>query len=72
MIKTVEQVAQAIERMGRMQKILESYRIEILPKKPRNFALLVAGPLEQLRQLQMQLEEYFHHLQSTDNETVGT
>jgi len=72
MIKTVEQVAQAIERMGRMQKILESYRIEILPKNPRNFALLVAGPLEQLRQLQMQLEEYFHHLQSTDNETVGT
>jgi len=72
MIKTVEQVAQAIERMGRMQKILESYRIEILPKNPRNFALLAAGPLEQLRQLQMQLEEYFHHLQSTDNETVGT
>jgi hypothetical protein len=72
MIKTVEQVAQAIEQMGRMQKILESYRIEILPKNPRNFALLAAGPLEQLRQLQMQLEEYFHHLQSTDNETVGT
>ena len=65
MIKTVEQAAQAIEQMGRMQRILESYRIEILPKNPRNFALLAGGPLEQLRQLQMRLEEYFRHLQST-------
>jgi hypothetical protein len=50
--------------MGRMQRILESYRAEVLPGNPRNFALLEEGPLEQLRQLQAQLEEYFHHLQS--------
>ena len=49
--------------MGRMQRILESYRVEILPKNPRNFALLAAGPLEQFRQLQVQIEEYFQHLQ---------
>jgi len=50
MIETGEQLYQAIEQMGRMQRILESYRNEILAKSPRNFALLAEGPLEQLRQ----------------------
>ena len=40
MIETAEQLYQAIEQMGRMQRILESYRNEILTKNPRNFALL--------------------------------
>ena len=39
MIETSEQVYQAIEQMGRMQRILESYRSEILGKNPRNFAV---------------------------------
>ena len=38
MIETGEQLYQAIEQMGRMQRILESYRNEILAKSPRNFA----------------------------------
>ena len=63
MIKTPEQAFQAIEQMGRMQRILESYRNEILSKNPRNFAALAEGPLEQLRQLQAQLDEYFQRLE---------
>jgi hypothetical protein len=63
MIETPEQVYQAIEHIGRMQRILESYRKEILTKNPRNFAVLAEGPLEQLRQLQAQLEEYFQRLE---------
>lgn len=55
MIETAEQLYQAIEHMGRMQRILESYRNEILTKSPRNFAALAEGPLEQLRQLQTQV-----------------
>jgi len=58
MIETTEQLNQAIEQMGRMQRILESYRTEVLTKNPRNFAMLAEGPLEQLRQLQAQVEEY--------------
>ena len=58
MIETPEQAYQAIEQMGRMQRILESYRNEILTKNPRNFAILAEGPLEQLRQLQAQIDEY--------------
>src|SRR6266542_814227 len=51
MIETSEQLYQAIEQMGRMQRILESYRNEILTQNPRNFVVLAEGPLEQLRQL---------------------
>ena len=64
MIETPEQVYQAVEQMGRMQRILESYRDEILSQNPRNFALLVEGPLEQIRQLQAQLDGYFRRLQT--------
>jgi hypothetical protein len=67
MIQTGEQLYQAIEQMGRMQRLLESYRDEILTKNPRNFALLAEGPLEQLRQLQAQVDEYIRQL-----ETPGT
>ena len=65
MIETSEQLYQAIEQMGRMQRILESYRNEILTKNPRNFALLAEGPLEQLRQLQAQIDEYIQRFKAT-------
>jgi hypothetical protein len=65
MIETTEQLYQAIEQMGRMQRILESYRDEILTQNPRNFSLLAEGPLEQIRQLQQQIDEYIRHLEAT-------
>jgi hypothetical protein len=64
MIDTAGQLYQAIEQMGRMQRILESYRNEILTRNPRNFALLAEGPLEQLRQLRMQIDEYLQHVEA--------
>jgi hypothetical protein len=64
MIETTEQLYQAIEQMGRMQRILESSRNEILAKNPRNFAVLAEGPLEQLRQLQAQIAEYVHRVEA--------
>ena len=67
MIETAEQLNQAIEQMGRMQRILESYRNEILTRNPRNFAVLVEGPLEQLRQLQQQIDEFIQRLAASRN-----
>ncbi len=67
MIETSEQLYQAIGQMGRIQRILKSYRNEILTKNPRNFALLAEGPLGQLRQLQAQIDEYIQKL-----EAIGT
>jgi len=66
MIETAEQLYQAIEQMGRMQRILESYRNEVLGKSPRNFAVLAEGPLEQLRQLQKQVDDYIQTLEGAD------
>ena len=63
MIQAPEQVYQAIEQMGRMQRILESYRNEILEQNPRNFAMLAEGPLEQIRQLQSQIDDYVRRLE---------
>ena len=65
MIETPEQLYQAIEQMGRMQRVLESYRNEILTQNPRNFALLAEGPLERLRQLQQQIDEYLQRLEAS-------
>ena len=64
MIETAEQLYQAIEQMGRMQRVLESYRNEILGKNARNFAILAEGPLEQLRQLQSQVQEYVQRVEA--------
>jgi hypothetical protein len=66
MIETAEQLYQAIEQMGRMQRILESYRDEVFAKNPRNFAILAEGPLEQLRQLQTQIDQYIQRLESSE------
>jgi len=64
MIETTEQLYQAIEQMGRMQRVLESSSNEILAKNPRNFAVVAEGPLEQLRQLQEQVTEYVHRVEA--------
>lgn len=65
MIETPEHLYQAIEQMGRMQRILESYRDDVLTKNARNFAMLAEGPLEQLRQLQEQIDDYVRRLEET-------
>jgi hypothetical protein len=70
MIETAEQLYQAIEQMGRMQRILESHRNEILTRNPRNFAVLAEGPLEQLRQLQSQIDEYIQRLEATGTPAI--
>ena len=64
MIETAEQLYQAIEQMGRMQHVLESYRNEILTQNPRTFALLAEGPLGQLRQLQRQIDDYLQRVEA--------
>ena len=65
MMETSEQLYQTIEQMGRIQRILESYRNEILTRTPRNFAVLAEGALEQLRKLQQQIDEYIQRLEAT-------
>ena len=63
MIETTEQLYQAIEQMGRMQRILESYRADILPKYPRNFAIFAEGPLDEIGKLQAEIAAYVDRLE---------
>jgi hypothetical protein len=63
MIETTEQLEQAIGQMGRMQRILESYRSDILPKNPRNFAIFAEGPLDEIRKLESEISQYVSRLE---------
>ena len=63
MIENIAQLQQALEQMGRMQRILDSYRTDLLPKNPRNFAVLAEGPLDEIRKLQEQISEYLSRLE---------
>ena len=63
MIKTEAQLRQAIEQMENLCQAINSLRAEVFPQKPRNFAVLAEGPLEQIRQLQKQIDEYVRRLE---------
>ncbi len=63
MINNTEQLEQAIGQMGRMQRILESYRADILPKNPRNFAVFAEGPLDEIRKLESEISDYVNRLE---------
>jgi hypothetical protein len=65
MITNIDQFYQAIEQMGRLQRILESYRSKALPENPRAFLMLAEGPLEQMRQLQSQLDGFLESSRET-------
>ena len=66
MIENIDQLEQAIEQMGRMQRILESYRTDILPKNPRNFAVFAEGPLDEIRTLRAEIADYVERLEQVD------
>ena len=63
MIETEPQLRQAIEQMENLWHAIDSLRTEVFSQNPRNFAVLAEGPLEQIRQLQAQIDEYVRHLE---------
>jgi hypothetical protein len=58
MIRTEAQLEQAIEQIGRLYHGLSALRRDILPKNPRNFALLAEGPLDEIHKLQIEIDDY--------------
>jgi hypothetical protein len=66
MIENTDQLIQAIEQMGRMQRVLESFRRDILPTNPRNFAIFAEGPLDEIRKLQEEIDDYVTRLEGVD------
>ncbi|MCI0540989.1 MAG: hypothetical protein L0Z50_37790 [Verrucomicrobiales bacterium] len=63
MIQNEAQLRQAIEQIQNLCGALDSLRADVFPKNPRNFAVLAEGPLEQIRQLQAQIDDYVRRLE---------
>ena len=63
MIQTEGQLRQAIEQMGRLCEALEDLRADVFAKNPRNFAVLAEGPVDEMRKLQAEIEDYVNRLE---------
>jgi hypothetical protein len=58
MIENDEQLQQAWEALGDLYRAVASYRSKILPVNPRNCAVIAQGPLDEIRKLQAEVDEY--------------
>jgi len=63
MIETDAQLQQAIEQIERLYQGLDALRADILPKNPRNFAVLAEGPLDEIQKLQAEIADYVTRLE---------
>ena len=63
MIENEAQLQQAIQQIELLYEGLDNLRAEILPKNPRNFALFAEGPLDEIRKLQAQIDDYVSRLE---------
>jgi len=50
-------LAQTVEQLEQMSHALAALRREHLPTQPRTFAILAEGPLEEIRRLQLEIEQ---------------
>jgi len=58
MIQNDEQLQQATEALNDLYRALASYRSKILPANPRNYAIIAQGPLDQIRKIRAEIDEY--------------
>lgn len=58
MIENDEQLQQASEALSDLYRAVASYRRKILPVNPRNYAVISQGPLDEIRKIQAEIEEY--------------
>jgi hypothetical protein len=50
-------------QIGRLYEGLDALRADILPKNPRNFAVLAEGPLDEIHRLQAAIDQYVSKLE---------
>jgi hypothetical protein len=66
MITNEAQLQQAIEQIQRLCRALDSLRMDILPKNPKNFAIMAEGPVDEIRKLQADIDAYINRLEAVD------
>jgi hypothetical protein len=63
MIETEAQLKQALEQIENLCLAVQSLRARIFPQNPRNFAILAEGPVDEIRKLQIAVDEYLTRLE---------
>ncbi len=63
MIETEAQLQQAIEQIQGLCHAISALRADVFPKNPRNFAILAEGPVDEIRKLQADIDEYVSRLE---------
>ena len=58
MIQSGDQLKQAVEQIQNLCRALDTLRVDVFPKNPRNFAILAEGPVDEIRKLQMAIADY--------------
>ncbi len=58
MIENDEQLQQACEALGDLYLALASYRSKILRANSRNYSLIAQGPLDEIRKIRGEIDEY--------------
>jgi hypothetical protein len=56
-MKTELILTQTMEQLERMNAALAALRRELLPGQPKKFAILAESPLEEMRRLQIEVEQ---------------
>lgn len=64
MIQHEAQLQQALEQIGNLCHALQSLRADVFPKNPRNFAILAEGPMDEIRKLQADVDDYLTRLEA--------
>lgn len=58
MIHHNEDIQQSLEQMERMYRSLATLRAEIYPLNVANYRLMAEGPIDEIRRLQRDIDEY--------------
>ena len=69
MIESEAQLRQAIEQIQGLRPAIEALRADVFPKNPRNFAILAEGPVDEIRKLQMDIDDYVSRLEGVEPST---
>ena len=58
-IQNDEQMLQTLDAMRLLYRGLASLRADVLPLNPKNYAIFAEGPVDTIRELQAQIDDYF-------------
>ena len=71
MIQTEAQLKQAVEQIQNLCQAIESLRADVFAKNPRNFAILAEGPVDEIRKLQTDIDDYVSRLEGVGAGTAA-